>query len=335
MGEAGQLGTGKRDREMIPQPLASSPGERITDVSAGTCHTCFVTESGALWGFGGNSLAQLGIGNKKAVFLPVQVKDLASYKIKKVSCGIHTSAITCEGELYIWGTGVFGEFLRPQKIASVGVKIKDAVMGGSFGIALDQCGKLWTWGANTSGELGLGDYEPKTSPCLIERLQSKTVVSVSCGGSYAIALGVTHSDRSCTKRSKKMESVITQVLNRSSCDSGQFLGSPTKLPEEKVELEPEENSKESVSQCSIESHANIPDTPQMSIQNQNSLQEVHLASELNTADIISSFSGRDPNQPVFHIKKINFLVAFSTHKTKRLFGRNSGKREKRKEKSRG
>lgn len=48
---------------------------------------------------------------------------------------------------------------------------------------------LWTWGSNTSGELGVGDYDSRINPFPVVSLQGKKVMMVSCGGSYAISLG--------------------------------------------------------------------------------------------------------------------------------------------------
>ena len=40
----------------------------------------------------------------------------------------------------------------------------DVDIGGCFGLCLDIEGVIWSWGSNTSGELGTGDYEARTSP---------------------------------------------------------------------------------------------------------------------------------------------------------------------------
>lgn len=84
--------------------------------------------------------------------------------MKKISCGHHTAALSSNGELYIWGSGIFGEFVAPQKVISLKYPVKDIEIGGCFGAAVDTNGMLWTWGSNTSGELGVGDYEPRTNP---------------------------------------------------------------------------------------------------------------------------------------------------------------------------
>jgi len=68
-------------------------------------------------------------------------------------------------------------------------------VGGFFGSAVDEGGLVWTWGSNTSGELGQGDFQPRTHPTPIGYLQGKRVQKISCGGSFVIALGETKKDK--------------------------------------------------------------------------------------------------------------------------------------------
>ena len=97
--------------------------------------------------------------------------------------------MTEKGDIYIWGTGIFGEFLSPVRYNQQGTTFKDISVGGFFGAAIDEKNTVWTWGSNTSGELGVGDYEPRTHPFPNINLQAKKVQKLSCGGSFVIALG--------------------------------------------------------------------------------------------------------------------------------------------------
>lgn len=109
--------------------------------------------------------------------------------VKKIACGHHSAALTDNSEVYIWGTGVFGEFCSPMKLSPYGTKYKDIDVGSFFGAAVEDSGLVWTWGSNTSGELGLADYEPRKSMTSSSSLQGKNVAKISCGGAYVIALG--------------------------------------------------------------------------------------------------------------------------------------------------
>ena len=46
-------------------------------------------------------------------------------------------------------------------------------VGGSFGIAKDKDGLLWTWGQNSNGELGLNDLKTRLYPHPILSLKRK------------------------------------------------------------------------------------------------------------------------------------------------------------------
>eukprot|EP01022_Parablepharisma_sp_SALTPOND_P019135 TRINITY_DN3227_c0_g1_i1.p1 TRINITY_DN3227_c0_g1~~TRINITY_DN3227_c0_g1_i1.p1 ORF type:complete len:969 (-),score=97.88 TRINITY_DN3227_c0_g1_i1:135-2957(-) len=189
--DSGQLGTGTRAQENLPVLVASVP-ERIQEAACGINHTLILATSGKVYATGGNTFGQLGIGSKKASKVPIEVRGLERHRIVKVSSGHHSAALNDKGEAFIWGTGVFGEFLEPMPLAKLGkfsAPIIDVSIGGCFGVALDKHGAVYSWGANSSGELGVGDYNPRATPCLIKSLEEKIVTQISCGASSAIALG--------------------------------------------------------------------------------------------------------------------------------------------------
>jgi len=126
-------------------------------LSCGIFHTLLVGESGRVYSCGGNSFGQLGLGHKKSQSTPIKLTDLCN--IVKASCGHHSAAFDSDGNLFVWGTGVFGEFLTPYKLTSINSKVIDISLGGCFGACIDINNMLWTWGSNNSGELGVGDYD--------------------------------------------------------------------------------------------------------------------------------------------------------------------------------
>ncbi|CAG9317861.1 unnamed protein product [Blepharisma stoltei] len=185
-GEAGQLGTGRREKELLP--ILIQTNEEPKQVSCGIFHTMFLCKSGSIFSMGGNSFGQLGVGNKKSTSRPQRIQYLEDNFIEKIACGHHSAAITDQGELFIWGTGVFGEYLYPQRVTSI-ARFIDVSIGGSFGIAIGSNHELYAWGANSNGELGLGNFENRISPTSIVALKGRSVNKISCGGSYCIALG--------------------------------------------------------------------------------------------------------------------------------------------------
>ena len=81
-----------------------------------------------------------------------------------VCASSHSTAIDCDGRLYRWGQGVKGVYLAPLKIASPRPTFIDEVsMGHDFGIVRNKNGELFSYGLNSSGQLGIGDSESRST----------------------------------------------------------------------------------------------------------------------------------------------------------------------------
>ena len=180
--DSGQLGTGTRKTEMLPVPVMSS----VIFVTCGNHWTFVITNKGEVWGTGGNENGQLGLGHKKSTIVFTKIEQLAKVKIKKVAAGCHTGALSVDGDLYFWGTGVFGEELFPRKVVVLSSKLCDLAIGGTIGVALDVSGKVWVWGSNNFGELGIGNYDPCITPFQLKKLKNKHIASINCGKSFVV-----------------------------------------------------------------------------------------------------------------------------------------------------
>jgi alpha-tubulin suppressor-like RCC1 family protein len=53
--------------------------------------------------------------------------------------------------------------------------VTDVKLGSHLGIAVDVKGLVWCWGANSVGELGVGDKDPRVHPYPILTLKGKIV----------------------------------------------------------------------------------------------------------------------------------------------------------------
>eukprot|EP00826_Nyctotherus_ovalis_P004378 TRINITY_DN10942_c0_g1_i2.p1 TRINITY_DN10942_c0_g1~~TRINITY_DN10942_c0_g1_i2.p1 ORF type:complete len:992 (+),score=296.82 TRINITY_DN10942_c0_g1_i2:74-3049(+) len=189
-GDAGQLGLGSRERKALPIHV-SDIRDSVLAAACGIFHTLVLTEGGEVLAMGGNTFGQLGTGSKKSSVHVVAVKGLGGERVSGIAAGHISAAVSETGVVYVWGTGVFGEYLVATPLKGVKKPIKKVVVGGNFGAAIDYNGTLYTWGSNSSGELGMGDYEARPQGSQVTSMQGKCVEDVSCGGSYAIALGRT------------------------------------------------------------------------------------------------------------------------------------------------
>jgi hypothetical protein len=150
-------------------------------VSCGVFHTLILRTSGKVLATGGNTFGQLGDGTKRSALKPVELTSLS--KVQQISCSHHSAAVTTAGELFLWGTGVFGELLLPTLMLSE--RVTQVSVGGCAGVAVDSFGRVWTWGSNSNGELGQGDFEPRKTPTQVSRLAG--VTSAVSGGSFSLA----------------------------------------------------------------------------------------------------------------------------------------------------
>mmetsp|Transcript_9255 Transcript_9255/g.8704 ORF Transcript_9255/g.8704 Transcript_9255/m.8704 type:complete len:92 (-) Transcript_9255:324-599(-) len=83
-------------------------------------HTLILSKGGLVYVCGANSFGQLGLGNKRSTNVPTLVQDITHIPIKQIAAGSFSAAISMDsGDLYIWGSGIFGEFLTPHRVKTI------------------------------------------------------------------------------------------------------------------------------------------------------------------------------------------------------------------------
>ena len=201
-------------------------------VSAGWEHTVFLTACGKVYTCGaGYKDSRRGrpppvLGREGASQQRGQEKDLASKATGPcgvplivdgelstkvtihVGCGWdHCLAVTRDGSLYTWGSGMNGKLGHgdeeprdvPTKVdffAANSLKVHIAEAGCEHSACVDSLGDLYTWGHGDSGRLGHGDdktHEPpaiQKTPKRVEHLvnTNQKVVSLAVGDKYNIIL---------------------------------------------------------------------------------------------------------------------------------------------------
>lgn len=117
----------------------------------------------------------------------------------------HTCARMTNGTMYCWGDNRFGQLgvgdVSPKKVptrlnvfANVGVTRIYLPTGdgelssdqGVFSCAISTDNVLWCWGGNRFGQLGVGDFEPRSSPTRVMGLTGE-VSRASNGGGHTCA----------------------------------------------------------------------------------------------------------------------------------------------------
>lgn len=168
----GQLGIGNRTNYSSPKQVGSL--KKWAYVAAGQQGPSFaIKNDGTLWSWGFNSVGQLGLGNTANYSSPVQVGSLANWSV--ISTGTQsTIAIKTDGTLWTWGGNSGGQlglanttnYSSPKQVGALTNWLKVA---GSYAmqatmLVIKSDGTLWGWGANTGGQIGLGNRTNYSSP---------------------------------------------------------------------------------------------------------------------------------------------------------------------------
>ena len=120
--------------------------------------------------------------------------------IKKIRYGSHNMILTKSGKLYGYGENQYGQLglghsfyvLEKTNFEEVGsiFNCVDVSCGDNHTIALTSDNKLYVWGCNKYGQLGLGDTEGRNTPheLVLNDVNKLNIVSVSCGIDHTFIL---------------------------------------------------------------------------------------------------------------------------------------------------
>ncbi|KAJ3722581.1 regulator of chromosome condensation 1/beta-lactamase-inhibitor protein II [Lentinula raphanica] len=223
-GEQAQLGRKVLERRKIhgTVPEKVSLGSRTRKakvIGAGSFHSFAVDDKGDVWGWGLNSMGQVGIGSASEedaqVQLPTKVERLSKEALDgdvvvQISGGEHhTLFLTQSGKVFAVGRSNAGQIGLPDDdpafkdradpdFVTEPVQVKfpdddDPVVHISVGthnnLATTKDGALYCWGQGTQGELGVSDVEVKTPRMIVRREGgSWAAIKVACGGQHTLGL---------------------------------------------------------------------------------------------------------------------------------------------------
>ncbi|CAM8947795.1 unnamed protein product [Rhodiola kirilowii] len=200
----GQLGLGTSEDSLVPQKVQAFQGTSIKMVAAGAEHSVAVSEDGELYGWGWGRYGNLGLGDRNDRLVPQKVHSFHGEKMTQVACGWrHTISVTSSGGLYTYGWSKYGQLghgdfedhLVPHKLEALSEYFITEISGGwRHTMALTSDGKLFGWGWNKFGQVGVGDNVDHCSPVQLKFpneqacIHCKKVIQISCGWRHTLAV---------------------------------------------------------------------------------------------------------------------------------------------------
>jgi alpha-tubulin suppressor-like RCC1 family protein len=210
----GQLGIGVWTQATCPVLVEGLP--RVTMIAAGARHSVALSTTGSVftWGAGEclgrttTRTSRASVGAREPVVAgawdscrPGPVGgELSRHRVRHVSCGSEFTAVTTHaGDVLTWGRGLRGQLglgvaatvsacLTPRIVSDSlrpGMdrhsRIAMCVCGVEHCVALSSTGQVFSWGANSHGQLGLGDTRDRPAPVHLKVLAQRRAVSVAAG----------------------------------------------------------------------------------------------------------------------------------------------------------
>lgn len=176
-GGYGQLGHVKDEKS---KPVLVPLQKKVIQIACGSYHSVALTSEGEIYAWGSNNCGQLGLSMGTNQQTPKRVNGhLTAYnkKVVSLSCGqSFTIVLTDTGELFSWGYNGNGQLgignntnqQQPAKVTGLnGKQIQKVVCGMAHVLALTDTGELYSWGANSYGQLGLGTTLNTSTPTIV------------------------------------------------------------------------------------------------------------------------------------------------------------------------
>lgn len=189
--------------EVMAAPSSELVGKTVIDIAATQNTSFLITSDLQLWGWGSGAL---GGPNSTLTGLPIRINSgaLSGKSVVKIAAGSnHAVALTSDGVVATFansnssgqqGTNNTSSSATPVAIVDAnGVMTGETIVGVAAAVnstlARSSSGKLFSWGANTSGQLGVGDTTQRTVPVLVVgSLVGKTVTAMAMGNTAAYAI---------------------------------------------------------------------------------------------------------------------------------------------------
>jgi RCC1 and BTB domain-containing protein len=187
-----------------PMILIELCDQKIIDIASGDNHFLALTKSGKCFSWGSNSCGKLGFHvddeDFPGYYKPKIINAPIYEKVVQISCGSdHSLLLTKSGDLYGFGRNKYGQIgcgnninqWEPIKINRfTEKKIISIACGGQHSLALTDTGKVYSWGFNKTGQLGIDNTVNtiENTPVKINLSEDLIIKSISCGFAHSLLL---------------------------------------------------------------------------------------------------------------------------------------------------
>lgn len=174
-------------------------------LACGGTHILGLKSDGSCWAWGNNDNGQLGNNNIIAQASPVQV--VGNHSFVEIAIFDNSSyARKADGAVWSWGNNIYSQLgiTAPQDVnlkkrSPIQIVIGNHTFTKIFGAgahtaALKADGSCWSWGGNSSGQLGIGTLVPSAVSSPVQLIGGHVFTSLSCGLYWTMGL---KSDGSC------------------------------------------------------------------------------------------------------------------------------------------
>ncbi len=185
----GQLGNDTTTNQFTPVEITSrfslSSGDKILQMALGSYFSGAISAEGKVFTWGQNTNGQLGLTTAGVAIhrIPVNITDKFPLALNDKIIALelsnnYSAAVSQEGRVFTWGQNTYGQlgngnlndvhspFEITDKFTDLALndKITKVQLNNASSVAVSKEGKVFTWGNNIIGQLGIGNVVNQSLP---------------------------------------------------------------------------------------------------------------------------------------------------------------------------
>ncbi|KXJ19610.1 ultraviolet-B receptor UVR8 [Exaiptasia diaphana] len=193
----GMLGHGEDSEEMSPRVVEALLGRDIRKIACGASHMLALSRDGDVFSWGNGHGGRLGQGHLRDRFTPLRIAFLHDKDVVEVACNDLHSAVVCNnGQLLTWGKGgpwlgydCLSKETSPRLVQGLDdIKVVQVSCGLKHTLVCSKNGKVFSFGNNDYGQLGVSDIASTAKPVCVSALSDHLIAKVACGDDHSAAV---------------------------------------------------------------------------------------------------------------------------------------------------